>query len=138
MKVCLIIGQRIALDCTGLGKALLAHRSEPFVRSAIGPDPLRAFTDKTLRTGGDLLEDLAETRRRGYAVDDEEHFYGIVCVAAPAFNAKGETIAALSVAVTRVGRDPHNIDVARLGEVVREAAEGLSNTLGGQPPWRSF
>ena len=44
-------------------------------------------------TVSDVLEELDEIRRRGYAIDDEEHAIGVRCVAAPVFAAGGEGVA---------------------------------------------
>lgn len=134
VKVCMKIGQGIPLYCTGLGKALLAYVPEREVRGILGRENFEHFTATTIGNVGDLLADLAKVRQRGYSIDDEEHLMGILCVAAPAFNAKGETIAAISVATPKMNHsDPAVID--RLGRLVYEAAEGFTQSLGGRRPF---
>jgi len=133
VKVCMKIGQAIPLYCTGLGKALLAYMPEREVRSLFGREPFERLTGTTLKDVEALLEDLALTRQRGYSLDNEEHLMGITCVASPAFNAKGETIAALSVATPKMAHsDPARIE--ELGQAVYEAAEGFTQSLGGRRP----
>lgn len=133
VKVCMKIGQGIPLYCTGLGKALLAYLPEREVRAIIGREPFQRFTETTCRDIDDLLEKLAETRKRGFSIDDEEHIMGILCVASPAFNAKGETIAALSVATPKMSHNDPAI-LEELGQAVCEAAEGFTQSLGGRRP----
>ena len=133
VKVCMKIGQGIPLHCTGLGKAFLAHMPERELRALLGPGPWERFTEFTVTGPEELLEDLALTRRRGYSVDDQEHLPGIVCVAAPVFNAKGETIAALSVAVPVMAHE-EKAPVAELGQAVCEAAEDFTRSIGGRAP----
>jgi DNA-binding IclR family transcriptional regulator len=134
VKVCMKIGQGIPLYCTGLGKSFLASMSHQAVKTIIGPGPYKPFTEKTITTFDELAADLDETRKRGYSIDDEEHFRGICCVAAPIYNAKGETIASLSVAVLKIYNGESEIDFKFLGQAVYDAAEGLTGSVGGQRP----
>ncbi|MDR0621243.1 MAG: IclR family transcriptional regulator [Deltaproteobacteria bacterium] len=136
VKVCMKIGQGIPLYSTGLGKSFLSNMSHQAIKAIIGPGPYKAFTENTITTFDALAADLAEARKRGYAIDDEEHFRGIVCIASPVYNAKGETIAALSVAVLKIYNGEPGIDYKSLGQAVYEAAEGLTGSVGGQNPSR--
>ena len=78
------VGDRAPAHCTGLGKALLAYEPEAVVRESLTAG-LRAYTPKTITRMSALLTELAKVRTVGYAVDDEEHEVGVVCVAAPVF-----------------------------------------------------
>lgn len=74
-------GGRLPASCCALGKALLALRPDDEVAARA----LRGLVRLTPRSIGDLptlLAELAETRRRGYAVDEEEAVTGRCCVAA--------------------------------------------------------
>lgn len=133
VKVCMKIGQGIPLYCTGLGKALLAYLPEWEVRSILGRESFHKFTENTVPDLEALLADLSEIRKRGYSIDDEEHLQGIYCVAAPVFNAKSETIAALSVA-TLIMSPLEPAQIRHLGQAVCEAAEGFTDSLGGRRP----
>ncbi|MDR1920158.1 MAG: IclR family transcriptional regulator [Candidatus Adiutrix sp.] len=133
VKVCMKIGQSIPLHCTGLGKALLSFMSEREVRGLLGRDPLERFTEKTHGNVEDLLADLAEIRKRGYSVDNEEHIMGILCVASPAFNAKGEAIAAISIASPKMSHNGPGC-IEELGQAVYEAADGFTKSIGGRRP----
>ncbi|UQZ90267.1 IclR family transcriptional regulator [Deltaproteobacteria bacterium Smac51] len=133
VKVCMKIGQGIPLYCTGLGKSLLAYMPEREVRALLGKETFERFTATTHTDIDSLLADLADIRKRGYSIDDEEHIMGILCVAAPAFNAKGETIAAISLATPKMAHsDPAQTE--QLGQAVYEAAEGFTQSLGGRRP----
>jgi DNA-binding IclR family transcriptional regulator len=74
------IGSRLPAHATALGKALLAARDDDVVRGLL-PTPLRALTAHTRTDWSSLAEDLAATRRRGYAVDDGEAAEGLRCFA---------------------------------------------------------
>jgi IclR family acetate operon transcriptional repressor len=78
------------------------------------------------------VADLAATRARGYAVDDEEKNDGMRCVAAPIFNAHAEPVAGLSVSAPAF-RLPLS-DTDRIGARVRAAADEVTAATGGQQP----
>jgi len=133
VKVCMKIGQSIPLYCTALGKALLSYLPEWEVKSILSQIKFHRYTETTICNIDDLLADLSEIRERGYSIDDEEHLPGIFCVGAPVFNAKGETIAALSVAAVVMPRlEPAQI--VCLGEAVHRAAEDFTESIGGRRP----
>jgi DNA-binding IclR family transcriptional regulator len=133
VKVCMKIGQGIPLYCTGLGKSLLAFMPDQEVLSLFGREPFEQFTHTTHKNVNSLLEDLAAIRKRGYSIDDEEHILGILCVAAPAFNARGETVAAISIATPKMAHSDPAL-AQDLGRAVYEAADGFTQSLGGRRP----
>lgn len=90
-----ILGEKAPMYCTGLGKCLLAFRTDR--RFSDIPDPLPAYTENTITDKTELLKELDEIRQRGYAVDHMEHEFGISCVAVPLFGQTKEIIGAVSV-----------------------------------------
>jgi len=90
-------GMRVHLHCTALGKAILAHLPDERVREIIDTHGLPERTDTTITDEATLLEELEETRERGYAYDTEERLAGLRCVAAPIRNLDGNALGAISV-----------------------------------------
>ena len=122
-------GTRAPMHGSGIGKALLAGL--PPERLALHlAGPLERFTPRTLAEAAALEADLAATRARGYAVDDEERTEGMRCVAAAIRDAHGETVAGLSVSGPsgRIGAG----DVGRLSRAVMAAAGAVSTGLGAR------
>jgi DNA-binding IclR family transcriptional regulator len=74
------IGSRLPAHATALGKALLAARDDDTVRAVLR-FPLPSLTGRTLTGWERLVEDLAATRERGFAVDDGEATDGLRCFA---------------------------------------------------------
>jgi len=74
------IGRRLPAFSTALGKAVLAERTSEEVRASL-PDPLPRLTPNTIGDPDRLDRELALTRARGYAVDNEENTEGIRCLA---------------------------------------------------------
>lgn len=91
-----VIGYTAPLYCTGLGKAILAYRSEEFVEEVIAQG-LDRLTPTTICTAEGLREELKQIRERGYAIDNAEHSYGVRCVAVPILNHAGTSVFAISL-----------------------------------------
>ena len=115
LKVDHPIGALSPLHCTALGKAFLSFGQAQM------PDDLLAFTPQTLTTRRALSDEIARTRSRGFAIDDEEFATGIRCVARPIYDTSGAMIAAIGVSGPSV-----RVTDARLHELGRiVAAAGL-------------
>ena len=75
------VGNRVALHCTGVGKALLAAVPPAQASRLIGAAPLAALTAGTITGPAALHAEIALTRSRGYALDEGEMETGVRCVA---------------------------------------------------------
>jgi IclR family acetate operon transcriptional repressor len=75
------VGNRVALHCTGVGKALLAAVPPAQASQLIGADPLPAQTAATITDPAALHAEIALIRARGYALDEGEMEVGVRCVA---------------------------------------------------------
>jgi IclR family acetate operon transcriptional repressor len=124
------IGSAPALHCTATGKALLAYAEESEWRPLL-EEPFARHTSTTRTTFVEMLADLAETRARGYAVDDEELSNEVRCVAAPIFDLVGKPIGSIGMSgpISRMG----DSRVPVLGSLVAGAAGEITRQLGGQP-----
>ncbi len=85
------IGTLAPLHCTALGKVLLAFDNIPV------PANLPAFTARTIIDPTALRIHLEQTARQGYAFDDEEHNYGVRCLAVPVFDFRNKLVAAIGI-----------------------------------------
>jgi DNA-binding IclR family transcriptional regulator len=75
-----------------------------------------------------FLSELQKTRRRGFAIDDQENELGGRCVAAPIFDYRGSSVAAVSISVP-VQRFPKDM-IEAYGQWVKETAGEISRKLG--------
>lgn len=116
------VGGRLPLNCTGVGKALLAFSGEELVSDLVSR-PLRRLTDRSITDPGILLDELARTRASGFGYDREEAASGVCCIAAPIL-VRGMPVAALSVAVPASQLQP-----AALAPAVRTACLALARRL---------
>ncbi len=89
--------------CTGVGKAMLAFETPDTLDQVLPQQSFHRFTDKTVTDEATLRAELQDIRERGYAVDDEEHEVGIICVAVPILSDTRRVLGGLSV-TTSTGR----------------------------------
>jgi len=74
------IGRRLPAFSTATGKAALASLpAEELKRRLAGLTTLPGATVNAHATVDELVADLMEVRRRGYAIDDEQTMEGVVC-----------------------------------------------------------
>ena len=81
MRIFTEVGNRVALHCTGVGKALLASVPAAQTRRLIDAGALTARTSATITDAATLHAEIALTRTRGYALDEGEMEAGVRCVA---------------------------------------------------------
>jgi len=121
------IGARRPAYCTASGKAILAHLpGDELDRILAGGLP--AVTNRTITSVGALREELATTRARGFAIDDEERIEGVRCVAAAVLGFEERVQAAVSIAAPAMRVPDDRLRV--LGEEVRATAETISRRMG--------
>jgi len=121
------VGKRMDLHCTGVGKAVLAHWPEEEARSFISSHGLPRHNENTIASVRRLREELAEIRKLGYALDDEEDEIGARCIGAPIFDRAGKVIAAVSVAGTTDQITAENLSL--LAGMVKQAAGSVSRAV---------
>ncbi|MBB5431883.1 IclR family transcriptional regulator [Nocardiopsis composta] len=125
------VGVRLPAHLTASGRSLLARLPRAQVR-ALYPDTA-AFVDRTGRgpaAPGELRTLLAEERRRGYSLEEEQVTEGFSSVAAASFDHNGTPVAAISLTVP-VQRP---VSPAALAHRVGDAAAELTRRLGGRIP----
>lgn len=118
------------VHCTSVGKAILAWQPEAVIQRIIQAG-LRRYTDATITSAPALLEELARTRERNYAVDDGEHQPGLRCVGAPIRGQNGNVIAGISV--SGPSWQISMADVEELSKVVIHHANLISQRIGYHP-----
>lgn len=91
------IGASNPIHCTSVGKAILAFLPEERAAEVLRRIRFERFTNRTLLTVEALRTEMEKTRRRGYAVDDEEFEEGLRCIAVPLLDAQRQPVAAVSI-----------------------------------------
>jgi DNA-binding IclR family transcriptional regulator len=127
LKVATWPGKRLSLHCTSVGKSLAAYLPEERLDLLIARQGLLRHNDNTIGSARKLKAELALTRQRGYALDDEEEEIGFRCIGAPILNSRQEAVAAISIAGTTAQIDSENRQ--RLAGQVMAAARSISECV---------
>lgn len=124
------IGTTYPAYVTSLGKAILAFLPEEKVVGLFGDENFVRYTPSTIATLEDLLSELRDVRRMGYAVDNEEFIRGLVCIASPLINSTGDPLAAISVSYPRYRCALGCREEKRMIRLVLKVSVALSKELG--------
>jgi DNA-binding IclR family transcriptional regulator len=122
------IGTSNPVFCTAVGKAMLSVLPADEAKDVMSRIRYVKLTNKTLTSEQELLRDLERTRRRGYAIDDEEVEDGVRCVGAAILDDKGYPVAAVSVAGPSFRMTVQN--VRHIAEKLVECVAAISAGLG--------
>jgi IclR family acetate operon transcriptional repressor len=117
------VGRRIPSHASSMGKVFMAFGAAqpPFGRlQRLGPNTITSLPD--------LLAELEQVRRDGYATTWEELDDGLCSTAAPVRGGRGTVIAAISVSAPTVRMTRKRL--AELSEYVVEAANALTLYIG--------
>ena len=123
-----VIGVRAPLHCTAVGKAILAFFTEKQVSEMIKAMGLPRFTENTITDRRALDQQLADIRRRGYAVDNAEHEEGVRCIGAPIHNHEAQVVASISVSGPSQRMTPERD--AEVGKLLVGKTQEISRRLG--------
>lgn len=129
IKVDLNIGKRLPSYCTGLGKVMLAYMPESKVKQLLKDEEFIKYTNHTITSIKELIEQLKEIRKQGYGIDNEEYVKGLVCLAAPVRISGGKVVAAISIAVPKY-RYLGGETQPKYAALLKKAADSLSKKLG--------
>lgn len=109
------------------GKVLLSELPPEEIRAMYKNRSLKRYGKNTITSIGQLLEELKNIRKQGYAIDNEEYYEGVRCVAAP-IRAGGRIAAALSITGSIFSMTMDRIN-RELIEIARETARDISSEL---------
>ncbi|MHA5050236.1 IclR family transcriptional regulator domain-containing protein [Streptomyces sp. SD15] len=123
MSVNVSVGTRLPAYATSLGRVMLADLPDPRL-----PEPLLAFTPRTVTDPGRLRAVLDRVREEGYALVDEELEQGLRAIAVPVRERGGRVVAAVNVAMHSSRRTAEEC-VAEVLPPLRAAAERIEGDL---------
>ena len=123
-----VVGRRVPLHCTSLGKVLLAFLPDAERDDLVHSLSFDSYTANTITDPDQLIEELKTTRQRGYALDIEEFHFGTACVGAPIRRHGGDVVAAISLMLTETSE----IDTTHQEDAlaVIQTASAISHELG--------
>ncbi len=90
------VGSRSAAYSLALGRVMLADLPSEELDEIIEDADLRPLTPHTTTSYSELVAELAWVRRHGFAVEREQTYLGMGCVAVPIRDDEGRVVAAIS------------------------------------------
>jgi len=99
VSVDLHVGSRLPAFCTAAGRAILCHLPEREAIDWLAASPRKPMTAHTVTDLPGLRRALADARKLGYALNDQEAFVGDVSVAAALVDRGGSVAGAINIAV---------------------------------------
>jgi IclR family pca regulon transcriptional regulator len=125
-------GSRMPAIGTAMGRTLLAHLSEQERREAVDTSAAQVPGRDRSAARGRLLEELESIREKGFAIADQMHISGQLCVAAPIRSRSTDAIAAVDVAAPKSSFSRAQAR-GQLTPLVVESAAEMSAHLGFAP-----
>ena len=128
LSVDLRVGSRLPAYCTSMGRVLLAFQPEETLQDYFAHAAFTAYTKRTITSRSQLLKELADARKKEYAIVDQELEIGLRSIAVPIRIRSGSVIAAMNV-----GTQAARVAIGELRERIypqlRAAAQRLSSVL---------
>ena len=128
MTVAISVGTRFPAYATSMGRVLLAHADPAWLDDYLRRVRLEPLTPRTLRDPVILREVLADVRRAGYALVDQELEAGLRSVAVPVRDHTGAVVAAMNVSAP-VTRGDADVIRGEFMPPLQEAAAALADDL---------
>ena len=123
------LGSRLPAALSATGNALLMPMEDAEITALLADSvPFPRLTEHSVRDLPSLLAKLAAARERGWALDDEESFPGVVGVAVPLEGwSPSDPRLALGVALPIAEATPERVE--RVAAALAEAASALTNPM---------
>jgi IclR family acetate operon transcriptional repressor len=125
------LGSWRPMNCTAVGKALLAFLPEDRLHQLAQDGAFRYPTANSIRDLEVLEEEMASIRERGIAIDRGEFVAEAMCLAAPVRNHEGDVVATIVVSGPRQRMEPRAEDFALQ---VKSCGDAVSRALGYMQP----
>ena len=125
------IGARVQIQASAPGKSIMAFLPEEERNKLIDQITFVRYTDKTLPSKKEMMEEMEIVRKQGYAVDDGEEAVDVHCIGAPIFDYRNYPIAAVWIVGPdyRVTRERYQ----EIGESMKAYAMKISRRFGYDP-----
>lgn len=122
------VGRILSPHASSLGKAVSAFQPEDIQQRLLMSYGLVRFTPNTIVDEGDLEREFAETRHRGYSMEDEESTPDGFCLGVPLLLTSRTAVGAMSVSFPK-SRMPSGQDRFDIVTRLQKAADGICKEL---------
>jgi len=124
-----MVGKSIPLYCSGVGKAMLAEMSDGKIESVWEQSEIHRLTDYTITDYDQFYRLIEETRKDGYALDNEENELGVRCIAVSLKSFSGKPHYAISISAPKDRMSDERI--GELKDLILTAKQKIEKEVGG-------
>ena len=96
VRIQLPIGSSVPFHCTASGKVFLSSLRKKECQTLVHSMRLEQYTHQTRITPEELMADIKQCQKLGYAIDGEEFMVGMTAIAVPVLDAQRNFVAALA------------------------------------------
>jgi len=129
MKITSPPGTRLPLLAGTMGKVFLSQLEEKKAREIIQKMGLSRFTSKSIVDQKSFFKEVEETKKKGYAIDDEEYMLGVRAIAAPI---RTNSLPLSAIWVVGFTSSLNDQKVERVIAEIRKTAEEISQSMKDQ------
>lgn len=122
-----MVGKSIPLYCSGVGKAILADMPDSKIESIWKMSSIQQLTEHTVTRFVDFMNLIEETRRSGYALDNEENEIGVRCIAVSLKGYNGKSTYAISISAPKDRMSDARI--LELKEMILKAKQQIESNI---------
>jgi IclR family pca regulon transcriptional regulator len=122
------VGTRLPAYCTSAGRLLLGQRSDAALKTLLAAVPRTKFTPKTLTDVDELIASIAQARKEGYAISDEEFEIGLRSIAVAVPDSQGRVTVTMTASVQSARMTVEDMRASLL-PILRTGATELSRLL---------
>ena len=133
MSISLGVGSRLPAYCTSLGRVLLSALPEPMLLGKLQVADRPARTRHTVTDAHELASRIAQTRKQGWSLVNQELEEGLVSMSAPITNRSGQVVAALNIS-GQANRTSAKVMQETMLAPLLAAAQTISRLLAAQRP----
>ncbi|WP_309679097.1 IclR family transcriptional regulator C-terminal domain-containing protein [Polaromonas sp.] len=132
MSISLGVGSRLPAYCTSMGRMLLSALPQDELMACLQASDRTARTRHTVTDVPELAARIAQVRKQGWSLVNQELEEGLVSMAAPITNRTGQTVAALNIS-GQANRTSAKVMQETMLPQLLAAAQTISRMLGVQP-----
>jgi len=132
MSISLGVGSRLPAYCTSMGRMLLSSLPPDELATVLAASTLAARTRHTVTDLKELTARIAQVRKQGWSLVNQELEEGVVSMAAPIVNRAGQMVAALNISGQANRTSARTMQETMLPHLL-VATQSVSRMLGGQP-----
>lgn len=131
MSISLGVGSRLPAYCTALGRMLLSALPPGQMMQVLQASERTARTRYTVTDVNELAAKIAQVRKQGWSLVNQELEEGLVSLAAPITDRSGQTVAALNIS-GQANRSSAKVMQETMLPQLLAAAQAISSRLGLQ------